>query len=279
MPRVLSLSVCLLLLGACKQQYAVLDDKGGVGSTTGETTPGETGTGTTGTEVEETHAWDEAELVILTPHSADWLDLGATSDFEAVVYDAEGNETDFDEISWSSDVDSAWTPSGSSFGDDSLDAGTHALTAKAILPNGNRLVYTIGGVHVQHEDAGIYAGNLAVDTTFDYNGTEYTTTCLGAATVVVDIWGETGVGDSVCTISLLGYDLDATFDFALELADGAIGGSSAVDFSFFTYDIDTEGDVGDGVLTADFSDTVYGYVDLAGELDLTRITRDTEASG
>ena len=49
----------------------------------------------------------------------------------------------------------------------SRSVGTHTILAQTELPNGDRLAYAIGGVWVQHEDAGTYSGEFQVDFTTD----------------------------------------------------------------------------------------------------------------
>lgn len=158
----------------------------------------------------ETHAYDGASLKILSPESGDFLPWGEVSSFEAELLDAEGQPLDFPELAWSSDADGAWTPSGLSFDDDSLDVGEHAISATALLPNGDRLVYTVGGVLVQHPAAGIYSGTLSIDAAGEYDGQTYEVGCSGALTMTVDAYGETATGEASCLLSLFGYDLDTT---------------------------------------------------------------------
>ncbi len=276
------LALIFLSLTACSTK--VVWDSGAVGADTGynATDSGETGeTGDTapvdtGPSEEELDAiWGDTRLVITSPKSGDFLPLGEDATFEAEVQNADGDVLDFEEIDWSSDVDSAWTPTGRLF-EDTLSVGTHALTATAALPNGDRLAYTVGGILVQAEDAGIYTGDVQVDVTVEYDGTPYTVTCIGSTTVIVDPTGETATGDSACTISLFGYDTEAAQDIELEVAEGALSGEVALDLSFLSYGFDASGSVADGVLSATWSDDVLGYATIEGTLDATRVSRNTE---
>ena len=228
----------------------------------------------TGETVEDTSAWDGAWMEVITPLSGDFLPLGEDAPFEAIVYNAAGEATDFSEINWATDLDEAWTLVGAAVEDSSLDVGTHDISATAVLPNGDRLVHTLGGILVQHEDAGTYVGNIQVDMAVDYDGAAYSAGCTGAVTLIVDAWGETASGDSACTVSLLGYDQDTTYLFDLALDGGDLSGSADVDLSFFTYSFDVNGDVDDGQLSGTWEDEVLGYIELAGEMSVSRITRE-----
>ncbi|MCB9765903.1 MAG: hypothetical protein H6739_39380 [Alphaproteobacteria bacterium] len=225
----------------------------------------------TGPDEEELDAlWGEATLEILTPRSGDFVPYGEESDFEAVVYDADGNPTDFAEITWSSNEDEAWLGEGAAFVDDTLDVGTHALTAIARLPNGDRLTYTVGGVLVQSAYAGTYTGSVSVDATYN----EYQVGCSGSSTVVIDAYGEQVEGGAGCLLSFQGFDIDLSFIITADNDDGDLEGDAAVDIFGFEYAMPMEGEVDpDGALFATFSGDAY--IELAGELDLVRITRDT----
>lgn len=268
-------SLGLFALG-CRgsEQGIVLSEQPGLQEDTGTGSDGDTGE----EEVEEPDysEFDGASLVVISPESGDILDLGEDADFEAEIIGADGEPLDFDGVVWTSTLDDDWNGSGLDFKDDQLIAGVHDLVVTAALPNGDRLVNTIGYVRVLHPDAGIYFGDLFVDTTIDYNGTSYTTTCIGAATLIIDAEGETATGESTCTISLLGYDLEAGHLFDFENDDGDLSGTTAIDFAIGSFDFDIEGEVDDGDLSATWSDDVYGYAQIAGELDLVRVSRETE---
>jgi hypothetical protein len=217
--------------------------------------------------------WDGARMEVLTPQSGDFLALNEDADFDAIVYLADGTESDFQDIQWSSSTDEDWALLGTRISDASLDVGEHAITAVAELPNGDRLAYTMGGILVQHEDAGIYVGNVKVDVSLDYDGTDYSAGCTGSVTIYVDVYGESAYGDSTCTLSLLGYDQDTSYGFDLELDEGDMSGAAAVDLSLFKYDFEMDGDIGEGALTGSWSDDIFGYVGVSGELSATRISR------
>lgn len=256
----------LLSLVACESQYVITDSPAelGVDETDTDTTP-----------EEDYSEFDGAQLVIVTPASGDFLPYEEPSDFEAQILDAEGNVMAFDDIVWTSDVDDAWSLLGATLEDDTLDVGTHALTATAELPNGDRLAYTIGGVLVQSIYTGVYTGTLNVTAEGDYNGTTLSTGCGGAITLVVDAYGETAEGDAGCLINLLGYEVDTTYLFDLENDDGALAGTAALDLSFYQLEIETEGAIDDdGVLTLAFATDVFGLLTLDATVEAARVTRD-----
>lgn len=277
----------LLLSAGCAPQIAVSEpfDDGSAdggsddGSTTdGGTTDGGTTDGGTTTPTEPDYSeYDGATLQILSPESGAFYPLGEDVPFEAVILAADGSGLDFEDVVWTTTVDGDWEGRGTDFQDE-LTVGTHTITATAALPNGDRLGWTVSGVLVQHEDAGTYVGDLAVDFTVDYEGTPITTTCFGAATLYVDAWGEAALGESACTVSLLGYDLDTTYDFEFEVKDEELSGQAALDLVIFESQFDATGTLSDGELFATWEDSLLGYIDFLGELELTRISRDTEAS-
>lgn len=275
---IFTLSLSALSLGCQPSKVEIGDGtttEDPVDTSSGEQ-PGDTAdTGTPEEEEQVDPVWDTATLVILSPASGDFLPWGESADFEAEVRAEDGSVLDFDEITWASDADSAWGPTGASFSDDSLDVGLHNLTAEARLPNGDRLASSVGGVRVQAEDAGTYVGNVIVDIGIEYSGTTYTLSCIGSTTIIVDVYGEAATGASSCVVSLNGYDLDANQDFDLVVDSGDVEGEANLDLTLFTYGFDVSGDIGDGELSATWSDDVYGYAAVEGELTATRVSRDT----
>ena len=248
----------------------------GVKVSTGDTagldldSAGDTGEGDTADS--DWHEYDGATLVILSPASGDFLPWSEDATFAAEIHAADGSVMDFDTITWSSDVDAAWSVSGAHVVDNTLDVGTHALTATANLPNGDRLAYTIGGVLVQSPYSGIYTGTLVIDASYD----TYALGCSGATTLTVDAYGETVTGDAGCLLSLGGYDIDTAYLFDYTNDAGVLSGSSSIDLGFYQYDIDTDGTLDtDGNLEAAFATDIAGF-GIAGTLTATRVTRDLE---
>ena len=59
-----------------------------------------------------------------------------------------------------------WEETGDSL-EAELPVGEQVITANARLPNGDRLSYAIGGILVQHPDAGTYVGTTSIDLTIN----------------------------------------------------------------------------------------------------------------
>lgn len=270
----------ILVLFACSESAISILDEGDDTAAGKDPVVEDTAAEDTGGDVEEPDysEYDDATLVVLSPASGAFLPWGDPTEFAAEVHAADGSVMPFDDITWSSDIDSMWAITGSDVEDASLDVGTHAITAQAKLPNGDRLAYTIGGVLVQSPYTGVYSGDLSVTASGDYNGTPLSVGCSGALTVVIDAYGELATGDAGCLISLLGYDLDTTYAIELDNTDGDLEGQVALDLVITNYDIDSSGSVTeDGELDGSFSTDIFGYLTLDGSYEATRISRDVSA--
>ncbi len=262
----------LIAIG-CGPQYLVTDNafegelSEDAGSDTGEV-------GDTGIEEEEEDfsEFDDASLVIVQPTSGEYLPWEQVNAYEAYVVDAEGNTMDFEDISWGSDVDEDWTPTGTWLEDDTLGVGTHALTASAELPNGDRLAYTIGGVLVQSAYAGTYVGTTVVELSIS----GYSAACSGALTAVIDQEGDVGWGDSNCYVSLQGFEVDLSFNYDLENDLGAVQGDASLDIYGYEVPVDLDGELSeDGALYGTFAYDLGDYLAVSGEVEATRISRET----
>ncbi|MFT5583391.1 MAG: hypothetical protein ACI9VR_000969 [Cognaticolwellia sp.] len=245
----------ILALLACGNDYLVLD---------GTETPGE--------DVEELEEidWSQAELIVTSPLSASFVPLEDGTTFSAYLENAEGEILDFDEITWKSSVASDWNPSGSEF-EDILPIGVHDLQAKAILPNGDRVSSTVGGVLVQSVYAGTYTGNVVVDLITD----QLSTACSGAATLTIDATGEVVAGAANCFLSIQGIDIDGEYIIGAQNDRGDLEGELALDLFGFEVPLGLEGDVSEeGELNGSFSGDLAGFADIEGELTLTRISRE-----
>ncbi|MCK6516937.1 hypothetical protein L6R46_17990, partial [Myxococcota bacterium] len=100
----------LLGLFACAPDYKVEGEVQDTGVPSGA--DADSGGATDDSEAFLDEVWAGATLRVLAPASGDFLPLGEPADFEAVVYDAAGNPTDFSDITWGSDIDGAWLPTG-----------------------------------------------------------------------------------------------------------------------------------------------------------------------
>lgn len=255
----------LFFLLACDPNYKIVTEDSGVFAD---------GTGDSGPSQQELDAlWDGARLVIDSPQSGAFLPLGSESEFKATVYDKDGNATDFDEVDWASDKDTAWNLLGHDVMDASLSVGRHAITAEALLPNGDRLAYTVGGVLVQSPYAGIYAGTMSMNVAYD----TYQVGCSGAANITVAATGEVVSGDATCQISIQGYDLNSGYVIDLANAQGAVSGNIDLDLQFFQYPLPTTGTVTeDGKFDAAFSASfnIGAAITVDGAIDAVRVSRD-----
>ena len=243
-------------------------------SSTSDAIDASTDTGDSASPEEDWSGWEGAELVVRTPESGQLLWLGEDSDFQAEIIALDGTSIEWNEIAWSSNLSAEWNGEGRDFVDDSLTVGLHDLRVETTLPTGDHLVWTVGGVRVQHQQAGTYVGNMLVDATSEYDGTEYTTTCIGAAIVIINAEGDIASGDSNCLISLLGYDIDANYLFDFAIDDEDLTGNAKLDLVWSTVDFETTGEVSDGNLSASWSDYLYDTIEFSGTLDLERISYD-----
>ncbi len=248
----------VLALIACSNDYLVVD-----AADTGEADVVDDGIS------EET--WDGATLQILSPQSGEFIPWEQGGHFEAQIVDAEGEPLPFEDIAWES-TEGGWTGAGLSFDADDLEVGKQDFTALAHLPNGDRLRYTVGGVLVQSEYAGTYAGTMRVDVAMD----AYTVACAGASALVIDPYGEAVLGDASCLLSFQGFDLDGVFSLDAENDVGDVAGDISIEIYGFEIPMTLEGEVSsDGEFFAEFEGDAYGYGSFAGELDLVRVSRDT----
>ena len=222
-------------------------------------------------------AFEDAIIRIVYPPSGEFLPYGETHTFEAVISTPDGEALDFAEIAWTSDADEAWLPEGDVFDTDTIDVGTHNITAEATLPDGSRVAHTVGGVLVQHENAGTYVGDMIIEMDLEYGGTPVGTSCIGAALIVIDEYGELAEGNSACTLDVLGYfstEINHSFEYEIDDADLAGNAFVVIPFLGFGLPFDSEGELVDGQLTSDWEGSFSGFVDLTGTLDVTRLTRE-----
>lgn len=222
--------------------------------------------------VPEDTQWDDAILEILSPQSG-FVPLGESVEFEARVRSPDGSNLDFQDISWSTDQDPAWTGTGTNFTDDTLPAGLHTLSTFAELPNGDRLGYAIGGLLVQHPDAGIYAGTTSIISNFtSFDGTPIIVTCAGAVTITVNMEGDYASGSSTCIMNILGSDQETFYDFEIDVDNGVLSGVAIADLFIIGWDFELEGTIGSGQLSATWSDDVFGLGQIDGSMDLERVS-------
>ena len=271
----------LLTLCACSPDYGM---KVPTEALSGSITDTEDDTEGSEEEVEEEEEdfsmYEGAMIRIIEPESGSFLPWDEDNDFVAVIESPDGDELPFDQVNWQSDADDEWTPVGADFTDDSIDVGRHNLTAEVTLPDGSRLAHTVGGVLVQHENAGTYVGDMILSMDANVGETPVGTSCVGAAIIQVDEYGEMATGDSACTLDLLGY---ATFEvdhgFEYELDDEDLDGNAFVNIPFvgFALPFGSDGFIEDGEISTSWEGGVSGFLDLSGTLEVTRITREITA--
>jgi hypothetical protein len=216
--------------------------------------------------------YEGAVLEILSPKANSFVPYGENTDFEAVLWSRDGEPLVFDDITWNSSLDPAWVASGSAFENDRLDVGVHTLRVNAELPNGATLFDAVGGVWVQSEMAGTYAGSVIVDA----DTGDFQVGCAGGAIVVVDAYGEAAEGEAECILSFQGESLELVYVFDLDQKNEELTGEAALDIFGFQIPTEFEGTVNqDGELGGFWEQNTPFGLDLAGELRVNRVTRDT----
>lgn len=226
-------------------------------------------------EPEDFSMWEGASLRITSPQPAQLIPIGAEQEFIAELISAEGDVLELDEenILWSTDQSEDWSFNGTFFTDNTLPVGAHIIEAEAILPNNNRLVYALGGIRVQHPDAGTYSGTTTINATFsDWNGNETVVSCAGAAILVVNLEGTQALGDSACILQLFGQAQETTYNFEIDLNGSDLSGLAIADFVIAQRDFPLTGTISNGVITADWADMVYGILDVEGQIDLEKVS-------
>ena len=215
--------------------------------------------------------YEGASLRIVEPTSASFLPWGETHRFEAIVYDADGQPMDeaFD-VTWDSSADGAWAPEGNLVQDDTIDVGVHDLTAEVVLPNGDRLAHTVGGVLVQHEAAGTYVGTFSGGTTVQ----NIPVSCAGAAVLVVDPYGKAVDGTAECVIRLDRFEIPLDFTVTGDHEDGAVEGVSAARVIALDLEFPTEGTLEGESLDLAFEGTLLTNT-FSGDIRTERISRET----
>jgi hypothetical protein len=192
---------------------------------------------------------------------------------DAEVLDLNGEPLDFDGIVWTSDqVEGEPIFLGKS-GEAELDWGIHAITATADLPNGDRLQYTVGGVRVQGRHTGVYAGNMNITISGEYQGTPIEAACVGGLDFVVDMSGEILEGSGRCTLNLIvigSFDVD--YDLGADVDEDAASGEVSVDFGFFPLGVGWDGEFPEvDHLIGSFEGSVFIGA-MTGEIDAHRVS-------
>lgn len=220
--------------------------------------------------------FDGATLVIHEPASADILYVEDGQHVEAEILNAAGEVMDWDGIVWTTSQDEEPFHTGN-IGDVELDAGIHDITATALLPNGDRLQWTLGGVRVQGRHTGVYAGSMNLTLAGEFQGTPISAACVGALDFVVPMSGDTMEGGGGCTLALpIVGTFDVSYGVAGDIDDPDVTGTVALDLGFLDYPLDWEGGFDDdGVLGAEYGGTLNLFVtevQMDGVIDAHRVT-------
>ena len=217
----------------------------------------------TGSEPAGPDAYSNAVLRIASPQSGTLWSPAAPVPLRAEFIAPDGTLLEPLDVVWTTDRDPGWTGAGAVM-DAPLEVGAHRLTARARLPDGTGLAYSVGDVRVQDDATGIYAGLFQVD--LSTLGLVFS--CTGTSTVVVGPWGQLGQGDGSCLLSVLVIDLDLPLNYVFDLDiadDGTVTGEAGVEILLITYNFPAEGTLdpsGDG-----FDVTFAGEVPLLGPVD------------
>lgn len=216
--------------------------------------------------------FDGAQLVVTSPQSAAIYLRDEGVPFEAEVVGADGTTLDFDEIVWTSDQEEGEVFVGRS-GEEFIAWGIHAFTATAELPNGDRLVYVAGGVRIQGEHSGIYAGNLNITLDAEFQGTPISGSCNGGLDFVVDMSGTLMDGGGGCTVDLLILgQFDVSYALDASIFDDDAEGNIGVDVGFFELPVEWEGEFdSNDDFEADFAGGALLF-DMTGEIAATRVS-------
>jgi len=280
----------LFILGltatGCSPDYGVeIDGKGLTTEVVGENTDdeAEVALDDTGGDVDDAvdtevaEAFEDAIIRIVYPPSGEFLPYGESHTYEAIIQSPDGEVLDFAEVQWTSDADPEWVPYGSVFDSDTIDVGTHNITAEATLPDGSRVAHTVGGVLVQHENAGTYVGDMIIELDMEYGGTPVGTSCIGAAIIIIDAYGEVAEGDSACTLDVLGYfSMEISHSFEYDIDGEAVDGNAFVNIPYLGFGLpfSSAGSLASGDLLTEWEGSFGGYIDLGGTLEVARLTRE-----
>ena len=269
--RIALYSVLSLVLTACAPQYGVEVKEGSLAESVADAPPAPADE-----PEEDLSAYEGAVIRIVSPASGDFVPYGEPYPFEAVVTNPAGEALSVDGIAWTSDEDPEWAVTGPTPEDDSIDVGVHNITAEVERPDGARIAHTIGGVLVQAETAGTYVGDMILSLDASFGETPVGASCVGAAVVVIDTYGEALTGSSECTLDLLGYaSFDVTHAFEYAVTEDGLSGAARVAIPFLgELPFSSEGTIDDETITTVWEGGFGESFQLDGVLEVTRLTRD-----
>ncbi len=222
--------------------------------TTGTDDPG---TGTSGGEL------DGASLRVFEPMAASIHVIGEPVPFIAEVLDAFGRPTGYDAVRWSSDQ-VEYTLHQGAMGEVVLDPGVHEITATTELPGGDRLVSTVGSVRVQAQSTGVYAGEVGLALTVDFQGMSLSPACRGSLEFTIDVLGETFTAEpGSCLLDVVLAQFDVSYVVQGTIVGDRIEGMIQYDFGLFQLPIYWTGALVGEELDGAFAGTIP--IPLVGE--------------
>ena len=217
-----------------------------------------------------------AHLVIDSPLSPSIFIVGEPMALAASVVNANGERLEFSDITWSSDLREASIGTGEAV-DVFLDSGIHGIRAEALLPNGDRLETIHGGVRVQSGVTGIYAGQIEITLSGDFNDTPISASCLGGLNFVVGVAGDVLGGDGRCTIDPIVIDsFDVDYSVTADLEGASADGEVQISLGPFPVPMDWTGQFDrEGTLRGDFDGASFMF-DISGSLEARRLSPYTD---
>jgi hypothetical protein len=229
----------------------------------------------------DAQAYDHAVLKVHEPAAGSIHDAGEPVRVVAEVLDLDGFPLPIKDAVWRSDhFDHVLHATLD--GEVVLPIGVHEIAATVRLPNGDRLVGSVGGVRVQSAATGIYVGETILRLEMEYEGQTVRPSCIAGLAFVVDEHGERILPQTgSCTLELLLFSFDLEYDVDATIEGNAVSGTIVYDISgFLKLPFDFEGTLADGVFAASFEGDLTlpligtGWVE--GSLDATRVTRSIE---
>jgi hypothetical protein len=217
--------------------------------------------------------WADADMMVHSPESGEFVPLGTAMHLSATVYDDEGTETEWDDIHWTTDQDDDFEWVGRDGEVEDFPVGRHTITAKTKLPNGDKLTYAVGGVLVQHINAGVYSGTVNINIDMEFQGYPISANCVGGIDFVVDVYGEFLEGTGACIASVVGlFDLPLDLIIDGEMTDNEVEGTIGVSVGgWFDLPAPFTGEFpAEGEMFAEFSYDLSGTT-VAGTIDAHRV--------
>ncbi|MCB9664983.1 MAG: hypothetical protein H6732_12785 [Alphaproteobacteria bacterium] len=245
-----------LLLAACSGEISLggldsdvdTDADGQADDTDPADSPAPTDTGKDDTAEDDTGEpapvidprFDEAVLVVAEPVPAGVYLLDEGIPLEGWVESADGVKLPAGDLHWTTTGEDFWGLEGAF----DVEAGRYDVEVGADLPNGDRLRTTIGGVRVQDDLTGVYAGSVQIAAFFTYQGQEIRSDCIGALAFHIGAGGKQVNGSGGCQLSVFFTDpIDFTFDLTGTIDKPDVSGALRVNALLIKLPIPWEGTV------------------------------------